>query len=107
MNLRNIVGQARRLPIIRPGNRSGCPTTPLFAALDVYHDADSRSAAVNMAIDEALLETAKLQRFASTDGIIRRYRSVILEGSPMSPTIATATWSDAGPAAELFYMAMI
>jgi lipoyl(octanoyl) transferase len=30
----------------------------LFPALDVYHDVDSRSAALNMAIDEALLETA-------------------------------------------------
>lgn len=30
----------------------------LFASLDVYHDIDSRSAAVNMAIDEAILETA-------------------------------------------------
>ncbi len=30
----------------------------LFPALDVYHDTDSRSAALNMAIDEALFETA-------------------------------------------------
>ncbi|HEY6070596.1 MAG TPA: hypothetical protein VIU85_04405 [Chthoniobacterales bacterium] len=30
----------------------------IFAALHVYHDLDSRSAALNMAIDEALLETA-------------------------------------------------
>src|SRR5436853_7239892 len=30
----------------------------LFASLDVYHDIPSRSAALNMAIDEALLETA-------------------------------------------------
>jgi lipoate-protein ligase A len=30
----------------------------VFAALDVYHDLDSRSAALNMAIDEALLGTA-------------------------------------------------
>jgi lipoyl(octanoyl) transferase len=29
----------------------------LFAALDVYHDIDSRRAAMNMAIDEALLES--------------------------------------------------
>ena len=32
----------------------------LFNSLDVYHDIDSRSAAMNMAIDEALLETAKV-----------------------------------------------
>ena len=32
----------------------------LFASLDIYHDIDSRSAAINMAIDEALLETAKV-----------------------------------------------
>jgi lipoyl(octanoyl) transferase len=31
-----------------------------FAALDVYHDATARSAATNMAIDEALLEAAKV-----------------------------------------------
>jgi lipoate-protein ligase A len=33
-------------------------SAPLFAALDIYDDADSRSAALNMAIDEALLEAA-------------------------------------------------
>src|SRR6266567_987409 len=31
-----------------------------FAALDVYHDAAARSAAMNMAIDEALLEAARV-----------------------------------------------
>ena len=31
-----------------------------FAALDVYHDTTARSAAANMAIDEALLEAAKV-----------------------------------------------
>src|SRR5947209_12465387 len=30
----------------------------LFTSLDIYHDVDSRSASLNMAIDEALLETA-------------------------------------------------
>jgi lipoate-protein ligase A len=39
----------------------------IFAALEVYHDIDSRSAALNMAIDEALLETA-------TQPTIRFYR---------------------------------
>src|SRR5438045_6612653 len=33
-------------------------TKSLFISLDVYHDIASRSAAVNMAIDEALLECA-------------------------------------------------
>ena len=32
-------------------------TRTLFSVLDVYHDVDSRSAPMNMAIDEALLET--------------------------------------------------
>jgi lipoyl(octanoyl) transferase len=32
----------------------------IFGSLDVYHDASSRSAAANMAIDEALLETAEI-----------------------------------------------
>jgi lipoate-protein ligase A len=34
------------------------PYNSLFASLIVYHDLDFRSAAMNMAIDEALLETA-------------------------------------------------
>lgn len=33
---------------------------PIFGSLDVYHDEPSRSAAVNMAIDEALFETAEV-----------------------------------------------
>src|ERR1700704_2242891 len=32
----------------------------IFGSLDVYHDEPSRSAAINMAIDEALLETAEV-----------------------------------------------
>jgi Lipoate-protein ligase A len=49
--------QPKRLPY-NPGE-------PLFAALDVYHDAAPHSAAMNMAIDEALLEfvTIPLIRF--------------------------------------------
>src|SRR5256885_13539498 len=39
----------------------------IFVGLDVYHDCDSRSAALNMAIDEALLE-------AATQPTIRFYR---------------------------------
>ena len=35
-------------------------TKGLFASLNVYHDIASRSATVNMAIDEALLETAEI-----------------------------------------------
>jgi lipoate-protein ligase A len=35
-------------------------TTGLFASLNVYHDIASRSAALNMAIDEGLLETAEI-----------------------------------------------
>ncbi|HEX4638661.1 MAG TPA: hypothetical protein VH170_04170 [Chthoniobacterales bacterium] len=42
-------------------------TKNLFAALLVYHDIDSRSAAMNMAIDEAILEMA-------TEPTIRFYR---------------------------------
>ena len=37
---------------------AGEGSTRLFASLDVYRDTDSRSAAMNMAIDEALLEIA-------------------------------------------------
>ena len=35
-------------------------TKGLFASLNVYHDIPSRSPALNMAIDEALLETAEI-----------------------------------------------
>jgi len=35
-------------------------TTRLFAALHAYHDATPHSAAVNMAIDEALLDSANV-----------------------------------------------
>jgi lipoyl(octanoyl) transferase len=41
--------------------------SPIFAALKIYHDIDSRSAALNMAIDEALLEIA-------TEPLVRFYR---------------------------------
>ena len=42
-------------------------TKGLFASLNVYHDLDSRSAALNMAIDEALLKSV-------TEPTIRFYR---------------------------------
>ncbi len=42
-------------------------TKLLFASLDVYHDIASRAAALNMAIDEALLEIA-------TGPVIRFYK---------------------------------
>src|SRR6266853_6845111 len=42
-------------------------TKPLFASLDVYHDIASRAAALNMAIDEALLAIA-------TGPVIRFYK---------------------------------
>jgi len=32
----------------------------IFTALEIYHDIDSRSAALNMAIDEVLFETAAI-----------------------------------------------
>ena len=32
----------------------------IFTSLEIYHDIDSRSAALNMAIDEALFETAAI-----------------------------------------------
>src|SRR5205085_12466766 len=41
----------------------------IFAALEIYHDIDSRSAALNMAIDEAILDraTAPVIRFYKWD----------------------------------------
>jgi lipoate-protein ligase A len=41
-------------------NASEHNTTQLFTALHVYNDLSSRSAAINMAMDEALLETAQV-----------------------------------------------
>jgi lipoate-protein ligase A len=57
---------------------------PIFAALEVYHDGSPRSAAMNMAIDEALLESGKvpLLRFYRWDhaalsfGYFGRYADV-------------------------------
>ena len=49
-------GVRRRFEVIA----STCPPKGMFASLDVYHDIDSRSAAMNMAVDEALLEIAKV-----------------------------------------------
>ena len=46
--------------IVRDSSTSVGMTKRLFASLDVYHDIDSRPAAFNMAIDEALLETAEI-----------------------------------------------
>ena len=44
-------------------------TSKLLAALDVYHDDTARSAAMNMAIDEALLEACGgSNQFASIVG---------------------------------------
>jgi lipoyl(octanoyl) transferase len=45
--------------IIRDVSTSLDVTKSLFASLNVFHDIPSRSAALNMAIDEALLETAQ------------------------------------------------
>src|SRR5204862_5253060 len=58
-------GQALHLAAAPLLNRSNVTlpldmTKGLFASLNVYHDIASRSAALNMAVDEALLETAKI-----------------------------------------------
>jgi lipoate-protein ligase A len=50
-----------------PRDSSTLLGTTIFAALDVYHDHKPRSAAMNMAIDEALLEYARIP-------LIRFYR---------------------------------
>lgn len=42
------------------GFAAGEGSSHLFASLNVYHDIDSRTAAMNMAIDEALLETVNI-----------------------------------------------
>jgi len=68
--------------------RSIAPTCEtVFAALDVYRDADPRSAAMNMAVDEALLESAEVPtiRFYHWDspalsfGYFGRFADVILQ----------------------------
>ena len=46
--------------IVRDSSTSVGMTEKLFATTHVFHDIDSRSAAMNMAIDEALLERAEL-----------------------------------------------
>lgn len=49
----------RREPTVRDSSTSPGMTDTLFATLEIYHDEVPRSAAMNMAIDEALLESAK------------------------------------------------
>src|SRR6184192_4575412 len=57
----------------------------MFAALNVYHDAAAHSAAMNMAIDEALLEAAKVpsirfyswQSPALSFGYFGKFRDVV------------------------------
>src|ERR1051326_9631537 len=43
---------------VRDSSTSVAMTKELFASLTVFHDVDSRTAALNMAIDEAILEIA-------------------------------------------------
>lgn len=52
------VTRASSLP--NEANRQDACVTRLFRALEVYHDGASRTAATNMAIDEALLQNAKV-----------------------------------------------
>jgi len=83
-------------------------TKGLFASLNVYHDIASRSAAVNMAIDEALLETAEIPTIRFIHGIIQRSHSAILENLRTWKIMRRSVTSPAaGPVAELFFMAMI
>jgi lipoate-protein ligase A len=53
----------RREPTVRDSSTALGMTKCFFAAADVYYDVASRSAAMNMAIDEALLESAKIPTF--------------------------------------------
>ena len=67
-------------PLSAPANRdlweaglaAGADSAHLFGSLDVYRDIDSRSAALNMAIDEALFEAAILPtiRFYRWDHLV-------------------------------------
>jgi lipoate-protein ligase A len=55
------ISGSRRIPRFLDSARNDKPkqaTRPLFADLTIYHDETPHSAAMNMAIDEALLETA-------------------------------------------------
>src|SRR3989440_4298780 len=63
----NIFGSSKRLLHFGRNDRGGETTRHLFFSLDVYHDIASRSAALNMALDEALLESA-------TEPLIRFYK---------------------------------
>ena len=58
-------------------------TRALFADLTIYHDDATHSAAMNMAIDEALLETAAVPLFVFIAGVPLPCRSDILGSFPM------------------------
>ena len=90
-------------------NDSQEDTTPrLFPSLNVFHDIPSRSAALNMATDEALPKPQRFRRFVSINGIIQRFRSDILGSLRKSQLIPQSAISfAAGPAAELFFMGTI
>ena len=54
----SVAKRQHRQTILRDSSTSVGMTKRLFGSLDVYHDESSRPAAMNMAIDEALLEIA-------------------------------------------------
>jgi hypothetical protein len=68
-----------------------------FRGVNVYHDTRPGSAAMNMAIDEALLEYARFPLFAFIAGNPLLSHLDILVDLPMSPaTRASAIWSGVG-----------
>ena len=84
-------------------------TRELFAALDVYHDGAAHSAAMNMAIDEALLEYAAVPsiRFYRwhSPALSFGYFGKFARCGVLTPV--SAIWSAAGRAAESFFTEMI
>ena len=80
----------------------------MFEELDVYEDSERRNASLNMAIDEALLESATKPtlRFYGwmrpwlSFGYFGRYDDAVKE-------VGAAIWCGAGPEAALFCTAMI
>ena len=63
----SVLGKVTTTETVRDSSTSVGMTETLFEALEVYRDIDLRSAPLNMAIDEAILETA-------TEPTIRFYR---------------------------------
>ena len=80
--------------------KSLCGQRDLYSQHLVFRDDIPHSAAMNMAIDEALLKTTRFQLFVFIAGVPLPSHSDIWEFADVAGYQASATWFGVGPAAE-------